>query len=146
MSAEPLGKKGHSRALRAHRTRNRPFRATLVAPWARTGVEPVNPCWGRSFGLQGELGSESQNGNPGLYPFKSQPFLALTGFTTPAIALVRTARGCNGPYSSPTTRVTWTSLIRSRASEGRKKAINDSPIGWANQAVLKITSRREEDS
>jgi hypothetical protein len=28
-------------------------------------VEPVKPCWGRPFGLEGELGPESQNGNSG---------------------------------------------------------------------------------
>jgi len=44
-------KKAHFRALGALRTRNRPFLATLVAPWARTGGEPVKPCWGRPFGL-----------------------------------------------------------------------------------------------
>jgi len=43
--------KAHFRALGARRTRNRPFPATLVAPWARTGGEPVKPCWGRPFGL-----------------------------------------------------------------------------------------------
>jgi hypothetical protein len=55
-------KKGHFKALRAHRRRNRPLPPSLETPWIKTGLKP---CRGRPFGLYRELELERQNGNSG---------------------------------------------------------------------------------
>ena len=56
-------RKGPLRALRAHQMRNRPLPS---AAGNTVDENRLKPCQARTFGLHGELQSESQNGNPGL--------------------------------------------------------------------------------